>query len=73
MYGNTHGKPMTEDTPNNPCSKKGFIRMNMSNRLFEAHREGKVEVAVVRGSDFFGPWEPVNGAMIFKAALEKNR
>jgi len=23
------------------------------------------------GSDFFGPWEPINGEMIFKAALQK--
>jgi nucleoside-diphosphate-sugar epimerase len=71
MYGNTHGKPMTEDTPYNPCSVKGRVRMEMSNALFAAHKEGKVKIAVVRGSDFFGPWEPINGAMIFKAALNK--
>ena len=71
MYGNTHGQPMTEDTPNNPCSKKGQVRMEMSNRLFEAFQQGKVQVATVRGSDFFGPWEPINGEMIFKGALQK--
>ena len=71
MYGNTHGQTMTEDTPNNPCSKKGRVRMEMSNTLFEAYQQGKVQVATVRGSDFFGPWEPINGEMIFKAALQK--
>lgn len=71
MYGNTHGQPMTEDTPNDPCSIKGWVRMEMSNTLFEAYRQGKVQVAIVRGSDFFGPWEPINGEMIFKAALQK--
>ncbi|OWY20429.1 NAD-dependent dehydratase [Sphingobacteriales bacterium UPWRP_1] len=71
MYGNTHGKPMTEETPYNPCSGKGQVRMEMSNTLFEAYKQGKVQVAVVRGSDFFGPWEPINGEMIFKAALQK--
>ena len=71
MYGNTHGKPMTEDTQYNPCSLKGRVRMEMSNTLFEAYKQGKVKIAVVRGSDFFGPWEPINGQMIFKAALAK--
>jgi nucleoside-diphosphate-sugar epimerase len=71
MYGNTHGKPMTEATPYNPCSVKGQVRMEMTKALFDAHRQGKVAVAAVRGSDFFGPWEPVNGAMIFKAALQR--
>lgn len=71
MYGNTHGQPITEDTPNNPCSKKGRVRMGMSNRLFESYQQGKVQLATVRGSDFFGPWEPINGEMIFKAALQQ--
>lgn len=71
MYGNTHGKPMTEDTPNDPCSLKGQVRMEMSNSLLEAYRQGMAEIAVVRGSDFFGPWEPINGEMIFKAALKR--
>jgi nucleoside-diphosphate-sugar epimerase len=71
MYGNTHGKPMTEETPYNPCSRKGQVRMEMSNTLFAAYKQGQVQVAVVRGSDFFGPLEPINGEMIFKAALKK--
>ncbi|MBX7043442.1 MAG: NAD-dependent epimerase/dehydratase family protein [Ignavibacteria bacterium] len=71
MYGNTHGKPMSEDTPDNPCSSKGQVRMEMSNSLFDAWRQGTVQIAVVRGSDFFGPWEPVYGDMIFKAAIKK--
>jgi nucleoside-diphosphate-sugar epimerase len=71
MYGNTHGKPMTEETPYNPCSRKGQVRMGMSNTLFAAYKQGQVQVVVVRGSDFFGPWEPINGEMIFKAALKK--
>jgi len=71
MYGNTHGKPMTEETPYNPCSLKGRVRMEMSNKLFEAYKQEKVQIVVVRGSDFFGPWEPINGQMVFKAALDK--
>ncbi|OWY22197.1 NAD-dependent dehydratase [Sphingobacteriales bacterium UPWRP_1] len=70
MYGNTNGKPMTEATPYNPCSKKGKIRTEMTNALFAAYKRVDAEVAAVRGSDFFGPWEPINGDMIFKAALQ---
>lgn len=71
MYGNTHGHPMTETTPFNPCSKKGKVRAEMSKILFKAHVDGKVRVASARGSDFFGPWEPIYGKMIFEAALKK--
>lgn len=71
MYGNTHGKPMTEETAHNPCSSKGRVRVKMSNTLFEAYKKKEVQISVVRGSDFFGPWEPINGQMVFKAALEK--
>lgn len=71
MYGNTNGQPMVETTAHNPCSKKGKVRAELTKLLFEAHRLGSVKAASVRGSDFFGPWEPINGEMIFKAALQK--
>jgi nucleoside-diphosphate-sugar epimerase len=71
LYGDTNGKPMNESTPHNPCSKKGIVRSEMTTALFDAHSKGLVRLATVRGSDFFGPWEPINGEMIFKAALKK--
>ncbi|MBK7410045.1 MAG: NAD-dependent epimerase/dehydratase family protein [Saprospirales bacterium] len=71
MYGNTNGQPMVETTPHNPCSKKGKVRDEMTKALFEAHKNGKVRATSVRGSDFFGPWEPINGEMIFKTALKR--
>jgi nucleoside-diphosphate-sugar epimerase len=71
MYGNTHGEPMTEITPYNPCSKKGEVRTEMTKTVFDAHAKGEIRAATVRGSDFFGPWEPINGAMLFKAALQR--
>lgn len=71
MYGNPNGQPMVETTPHNPCSKKGKVRAKMTKALFEAHKNGKVRAASVRGSDFFGPWEPINGEMIFKTALKR--
>jgi nucleoside-diphosphate-sugar epimerase len=56
MYGETHGKPMTEEMPCNAHTKKGKVRAAMSESAFAAHRAGKVRVTAARGSDFFGPW-----------------
>ena len=71
MYGKTHAQCMTENTPYDPCSKKGKVRTEMTKVLFDSHASGKISAASVRGSDFFGPWEPNNGEMIFNAALKK--
>ncbi|MBA3869296.1 MAG: NAD-dependent epimerase/dehydratase family protein [Anaerolineae bacterium] len=55
MYGNTHGKPMTEDMPNSATTVKGIVRAQMSEELLAAHRSGKIRVAIIRASDFIGP------------------
>ncbi len=70
MLGRTGGKPMNEDTPSNPCSKKGEIRALVAEHLFEMHRQGKVRAVCGRAADFYGPggtltffgdyfWKPV--------------
>jgi len=70
MLGRTGGRPMNEDTPMNPCSRKGEIRAREAERLFEAHRRGEVRATAGRASDFYGPgatlshlgdqfWKPV--------------
>jgi nucleoside-diphosphate-sugar epimerase len=70
MLGRTGGKPMNEETPSNPCSKKGEIRARTAERLFEMHRQGKVRAVCGRAADFYGPrgaltyfgdyfWKPV--------------
>jgi nucleoside-diphosphate-sugar epimerase len=55
MLGRTGGRPMNEDTPMNPCSRKGEIRARAAERLFEAHRRGEVRAVCGRASDFYGP------------------
>lgn len=55
MLGRTGGKPMNEDTPSNPCSKKGEVRALVAERLFEMQRQGKVRAVCGRASDFYGP------------------
>lgn len=62
MYGETNGKPMTEDMPYNAQTRKGKVRAEMSKAALAAHQSGKVAVAIGRGSDFFGPWG-VNSTM----------
>lgn len=70
MLGKTDGKAMNEDSPINPCSKKGEIRARVADRLFEAHRQGGVQAITGRAADFYGPrgrltlfgdyfWQPI--------------
>ena len=47
--------PFTEESPNNPCSSKGRVRAMLETEALEAHRRGELKVAIVRGSDFYGP------------------
>jgi nucleoside-diphosphate-sugar epimerase len=54
MYGRPDG-PMTETTPRNARGKKGRIRIRLEQLLLEAHRGGRVRVAIGRASDFYGP------------------
>ena len=56
MYGATNGTPMTEDMPHNAHTRKGRTRSEMSTAALEAHRAGRVKIAIGRGSDYFGPW-----------------
>lgn len=55
MYGDTGGAPMHEDLPYATQTRKGKVRAAMANALLEAHRAGRVRVAIARGSDFYGP------------------
>ena len=55
MLGRPGGRPFDEDTPPNPCSRKGEIRARAAERLFEAHRRGDVLATAGRASDFYGP------------------
>jgi len=55
MLGRPNGKPLTDDTPMNPSSRKGEIRAKAAQMLFDAHRRGDVRAAEGRASDFYGP------------------
>lgn len=46
---------MTEDTPELATDAKGKVRTQMTAMLLDAHRAGRVRVAIGRASDYFGP------------------
>jgi nucleoside-diphosphate-sugar epimerase len=55
MYGDTNGQPIHEELPYAARTRKGKVRAEMAEALIAAHRIGKVQVAMGRGSDFYGP------------------
>ena len=55
MYGPTGGRPITEDLTFAPNTRKGTVRVAMAREIMDAHKSGKMRVAVGRASDFFGP------------------
>lgn len=72
MYGETHGKPITESLPYAAKTRKGITRAKMAQDLLDAHRRGDVRVAIGRASDYFGPeaLDSAAGARLFYPALE---
>jgi nucleoside-diphosphate-sugar epimerase len=72
MYGPTGGRPLTEDLPYAPNTRKGSVRAIMSEELMEAHTSGRVRVAMGRASDFFGPrvLTSAAGEQVFGRAVE---
>jgi nucleoside-diphosphate-sugar epimerase len=55
MLGRPRGRALNEDTPMEPCSRKGEIRARAAQHLFDAHRRGDVIATSGRASDFYGP------------------
>ena len=73
MYGRPNGRPLTEDRPHDAHTKKGRLRGRMARDLLAAHAAGRVEVAIGRASDYFGPRGGAQsnlGDRVFPAALE---
>jgi nucleoside-diphosphate-sugar epimerase len=54
MYGKVSGA-MTEETPFNPCSKKGEIRANIATSLMDEWKAGRLTAMIARAADFYGP------------------
>jgi len=72
MYGRPNGRPLTEDRPYEAHTKKGQLRGRMARDLLAAHEAGRVQVAIGRASDYFGPRGGAQsnlGDRLFPAAL----
>lgn len=54
MYGRVSG-PMTEETPFNPCSRKGEVRARIASELMAAWMAGTLTGMIARSADFYGP------------------
>jgi nucleoside-diphosphate-sugar epimerase len=54
MYGRVDG-PMTEETPFNPCSRKGEVRAKIAQKLLGEVKAGGITAMIARAADFYGP------------------
>ncbi|MGY1696785.1 NAD-dependent epimerase/dehydratase family protein [Geodermatophilus sp. SYSU D00814] len=71
-YGRPAGRVLTEDLPDGAHTIKGRLRGRMARELLVAHDAGRVEVAIGRASDYFGPRGGAQsnlGDRVFPAAL----
>jgi nucleoside-diphosphate-sugar epimerase len=57
MYGRVNGE-MTEETPFNPCSKKGEVRAKIATALIDEWKAGALTAMIARAADFYGPETP---------------
>ena len=69
-YGPVDG-PLTEDLPHRARGPNGRTRARIAEDLLAAHEDGRVQAAIGRGSDFFGPHahQSTVGDRVFTRAL----
>lgn len=74
-YGPPNGRHLVETLPANPTSTKSATRAAMTAELLEAHASGRLQVAIGRASDYFGPHatRTALGETVFGAALTGKR
>lgn len=64
MYDENHIGKMTENTPNNPPSKKGKVRTEVANMILEAVKNDGLKALIARSADFYGPGIPKNNSLL---------
>lgn len=73
MYGRPNGQPLTEDHPYAAHTKKGQLRARMAHELLAAHQAGRVQVAIGRASDDFGPGGGVQSTSATASSRPRSR
>ena len=64
MYGKVTGK-MAEDTPYNPCSRKGEIRAKVATLLENEIKQKNIQAIIARAADLYGPYATKNSVPYF--------
>lgn len=74
MYGKVSGA-MTEDTPFNPCSRKGEIRAKIATNLINEWKAGGLTSMIARAADFYGPNAKtgIPNLMVFEPMSKKQK
>lgn len=74
MYGKVNG-PMTEETPFNPCSKKGEVRAKIATALINEWKAGALTGMIARAADFYGPdtLNAVSNVLVFQPFSRKEK
>ena len=54
-YGKIEDR-MTEETPFNPCSKKGEVRAELNEQLLNEIKNKNITAMITRAADFYGPY-----------------
>jgi nucleoside-diphosphate-sugar epimerase len=70
-YGPGARSPLTEDRPQRANGRKGRVRVQMSEQLLTLHADGRLDVAIGRASDLYGPGarNSVAGGRVFDHAI----
>jgi nucleoside-diphosphate-sugar epimerase len=55
LYMYDSSKPIMEESPILPRSKKGELRAKMADEVLAAHQRGEIRAAALRSSDYYGP------------------
>ena len=55
LYMYDASKPITEDSPIAPRSRKGALRARMAAEVMAAHQRGEIRATALRSSDYYGP------------------
>lgn len=66
-YGRPNANPVREDHPREPHTFKGRMRKQQEDLLMQAHADGRINAAVLRLPDFYGPG--VEASLLHRAAL----
>ena len=68
MYDENSLNHITEEAPINPLSKKGAIRAEIVNMIFDEIKEGNVKALIARSADFYGP--NINNSMLSETVFK---